>query len=208
MSPGLTTERVYAVLKAQIMQGERAPGARLDPAKLAAELNASATPVRDALHQLLGERMVQAWPSQGFQVPVPSESGLRALYGWNGDIIGLLLRTWKPGSEQTRELGSQAHQQDSADLIRVLFEAMAVHLGNAEHQIAIGQASDRLHRARKAEAAVFADLAAEQDALRERWRAGHAGELRAALQRYHRRRQIEVPAIVAWMLRETPGRRL
>ena len=66
MSPGLTTERVYAVLKVQIMEGERAPGERLDPARLASELNPSARPVPDALNPLLGERRTRlALPGDG-----------------------------------------------------------------------------------------------------------------------------------------------
>ena len=72
MSPGQTTDRIYHLLKAQIMRGLKRPGERLDPVWLAADLSASATPVRDALHQLLGERMVEAWPSQS--------EGLSALF--------------------------------------------------------------------------------------------------------------------------------
>jgi hypothetical protein len=198
MSPGLTTERVYAVLKAQIIGGERRPGERLDPARLASDLNASTTPVRDALHQLLGERLVEAWPSQGFQVPTLGETALRELYGWHGDLLGLLLRGWK-SEAATRPAIAEPAVSDHAEAARVLFEAIAARLGTREHRIAIGQASDRLHRARMAEASVFPDLAAEQDELHDLWCAGRPRDLRTALVRYHRRRQQQVPAIAATM---------
>src|SRR3546814_4258715 len=60
MSPGATMERVYIELKARAMRGEFAPGERLDPAVLARNLEVSATPVRDALHRLSGERIIDS----------------------------------------------------------------------------------------------------------------------------------------------------
>ncbi|QCI78807.1 GntR family transcriptional regulator [Hankyongella ginsenosidimutans] len=55
-------------------QGARALGRgaawrKLEPAGLAAELNSSVTPVRDALHRLAGERLVESWTSEGFHLP-------------------------------------------------------------------------------------------------------------------------------------------
>jgi DNA-binding transcriptional MocR family regulator len=203
MSPGLTTERVYAVLKAQIMEGERPPGERLDPAKLAHELNASATPVRDALHQLLGERMVQAWPGQGFQVPLPGETALRDLYGWNGDLVALLLRSWMPARVPPSPLLD--HGEDSAHQAAALFDTIAATLGSPEHRRALRQASERLHRARKAEAGIFGDLAREHGDLAGAWAAGSAAALRSATARYHRRRQGAVAQIAARLVGPVMG---
>jgi len=195
MSPGLTTERIYAVLKTQIMLGELRAGERLDPAKLASELNASATPVRDALHQLLGELMVEAWPSQGFRVPVLSEGALRDLYAWNADLLGVLLRGWIPTKTSPVPVPNEA--EDRADVVAMLFGAIAATLGTREHHRAVRQASERLHRARKAEAEVLTDLDVEYAALIEAWTTGRAADLRIAIARYHRRRIRTVPRIVA-----------
>lgn len=195
MSPGLTTERIYHVLKTQIMLGERRAGERLDPARLASELNASTTPVRDALHQLLGERMVQAYPQQGFQVPVLSETALRELYVWTGDLLGLLLRIWRGGAG-----AAPLPLRDGANVAQAaadLFDAIAITLGNSEHRRAVRHASDRLHQARTIEAEVLADAAGELDRLIEAWTKQSAPELRSGLQHYHRRRLAAVPAIVS-----------
>ena len=62
MNSGPTSERVYGALRERILANVFAPGARLDPAVLASELASSVTPVRDALHLLAGEQLVEVRP--------------------------------------------------------------------------------------------------------------------------------------------------
>ncbi|RYD51232.1 MAG: GntR family transcriptional regulator [Sphingomonadales bacterium] len=197
MSPGKTTYRVYDLLKKQIMDGLKRPGERLDPARLAVELGASTTPVRDALHQLLGERMVEAWPREGFKVPVPTEAALRDLYAWHGDLVGQLLHGRKSGTRPPSPLPSA---DSPADQTRVLFAVVAQAYGYEEFRHAIGQAQDRLHQARAAEPQVFADYFEELHALTESWSSGRLADLRPQLARYHRRRHGHVAEIVAKMI--------
>ena len=68
-----------------------APGDRLEPALLSEELNASVTPVRDALHRLTGERLVEAPRHEGFRTPMMTETPLRQLYSWHLDLLLLAL---------------------------------------------------------------------------------------------------------------------
>lgn len=56
----VTFGRVYAAIKQQLLEGAFRPGERIEPAILSDELGASVTPVRDALHRLAGERLVEA----------------------------------------------------------------------------------------------------------------------------------------------------
>src|SRR5437764_15152487 len=84
--PG-TFERVYAAVKQQLREGVFRPGTRLEPAVLSDELNASVTPVRDALHRLTGERLVEAPRHEGFRTPMMTEVLLRQLYGWHHDLL-------------------------------------------------------------------------------------------------------------------------
>lgn len=198
MSPGLTTERIYLLLKAQIMTGERAETERLDPARLATDLEVSATPVRDALHQLFGERLVEAWPREGFKVPVFSESDLGDLYRWNGDIASMVLRGLRQPLGTAQPLLPH-DAQNPAEAARAFFAALAAWLGNGEHAAAIAQASDRLHRARLAEPDVFEDTASELAALTRCLTPAAIPELREGLARYHRRRQRAARRILAAM---------
>ena len=87
MTPPGTFERVYVAIRQRLREGLYRPGERLEPAVLSDELNASVTPVRDALHRLTGERLVEAPRHEGFRTPMMTESLLRHLYGWHLDLL-------------------------------------------------------------------------------------------------------------------------
>lgn len=198
MSPGHRAERIYVLLKAQIMTGERPEGERLEPDRLARELEVSATPVRDALHQLFGERLVDAWPREGFKVPVLTQSDLSDLYRWNGDVANMMLRGLRPplGLPQPPPPHNAGNLADTA---RAFFAGLAAWLGNGEHGAALAQASDRLHRARLAETDVFDDATGELAELAKCMTPAALPALRQRLARYHRRRQGAARQILAVM---------
>jgi len=76
MTPPGTFDRVYAAIRKRLRDGLYRPGERLEPALLSDELNASVTPVRDALHRLTGERLVEALSSSKGRATTPtSQSG-------------------------------------------------------------------------------------------------------------------------------------
>lgn len=200
MSPGHTTERVYITLKRRIMYGELVPGERLDPVRLAFDLGASATPVRDALHRLLGERMVQAWPQDGFHVLVHSEPGLRDLYSWNLELLSVILRS--VGADRTASAGDMrgiaaAAHDDHASEASGVFQAIASSSGNFEHRHAIANANDRLHAARRVEARVITGTATEIEEIVAAWDARASNDLRRLIGSYHRRRIRKIHRIAA-----------
>ncbi len=61
-------DRLYQELKRAIMAGEVLPGERLQPGALAARFGTSLTPVRDALHALAQEGLVEVIPRRGYFV--------------------------------------------------------------------------------------------------------------------------------------------
>lgn len=72
---GLTVERpvamrrrVYDSLRDRILRGRIPPSTRLVEARLAQEIGASRTPVREALHLLEREGLVEAFPRGGYRV--------------------------------------------------------------------------------------------------------------------------------------------
>lgn len=194
MSPGLTMERVYDTLRQQIVSAALAPGTRLDPARLAHELNASATPVRDALHRLLGERLVDARAQEGFHVPVHSEASLRDLHAWSLD---LLLAATRPAIPPL--FAAEPAEPASDSDIAGLFETIAASSGNFEHRIAMHNLNARLHPARLVEVRIITDHDAERARLSEAWQAGHSVEIKRRLVAFHRRRIKLVPQIAAAM---------
>ena len=61
-------ELAYDTIRRKILSMELEPGARIDEVSLASELGASRTPVREALHQLHSEGLIQIMPRGGYQV--------------------------------------------------------------------------------------------------------------------------------------------
>lgn len=62
---GSVRERVTNALRADIITGVFVPGQRLSEAELCSHLDASRTPVREALRQLEAERLVEVRPNRG-----------------------------------------------------------------------------------------------------------------------------------------------
>lgn len=71
--PGSRSERARRDLAGRIMDGAIAPGTALRIAALSADLGMSATPVREALNLLTGQRLVEYVPMRGFFVTQPPD---------------------------------------------------------------------------------------------------------------------------------------
>src|SRR5258708_11574690 len=142
--PG-TFGRVYAAIKGRLREGEFRPGDRLEPALLSDELNASVTPVRDALHRLTGERLVEAPRHEGFRVPLLTETTLRHLYAWHLDLLMLaVMKKLVPGTD---ECSSEADSQSVKSLTErqnAVFLELAKSSGNPEHLLALRTLTEKL----------------------------------------------------------------
>lgn len=185
MSAAGTMARVYQTLKARVMAGEFMPGERIDPARLSSELAASSTPIRDALHRLAGERLVENWQHEGFRQPIVTEAGLRDLYGWSDDLVRVVLRA----VERRPAITEPYDQGDGARVPAIaLFEWLGSLSLNHEHRAAMASLNDRCHALRLVEARLLepvdpadpvAAIAAGRFADARRWFAAyHAARLR------------------------------
>jgi hypothetical protein len=190
--PG-TFERVYAALKDQLREGLFQPGERLEPAVLSDQLNASVTPVRDALHRLTGERLVEAPRHDGFRAPLLTETMLRHLYAWHLDI--LLLALARPGPERRGELSPQSAGATD-ERLKLAFAELAASSDNPEHSVALRNAADRLEPYQHLEREFLDAVEGEIDDIVAAIRAQDRKALRRSLVHYHRRRQRVVPALL------------
>jgi DNA-binding GntR family transcriptional regulator len=200
VSPGATFERVYLALKEQLGSGRYPPGEHLEPGALSYELNSSITPVRDALHRLVGERLVDAPRGDGFRMPLVTEMGLRHLYGWAAKLT--ILAAAKP-SRLKAALGPVPSAPDDllASTERLLVR-IAGRSGNPEHVDAVARLNDRLRPVRRIEVELVEDAEAELEAMAEADRVNDAPALRRLLSAYFRRRERMAAEIVAALQRQ------
>ena len=194
MSPGPTFARVYRALKQQLMEGRFEAGSRLEPALLGEALYSSITPVRDALHQLVGEGLVLAPHHNGFRVPLLTEAELRALYDWHGRL--LLLATQDVGAAAQRIVPEPITENLPVSAL-ALFASIARHAANAEQRLATVSAGERLAPFMRVEAHVLDDLDRELKDMADALANGELAMLRDRLRRHRRRRERAVPAILA-----------
>ena len=165
MNSGATAERVHETLKARIMGREFRPGDRLDPAVLAVPLASSVTPVRDALHLLTGEGLVETRTGDGFHVPALDEPALKDLYDWSAELIALAINAW-PRPHAAIVLPPRAQDgHPIADRVAEAFLAIARRSPNGEHARAVDRLNARLHAVRTVEAHVLDNVDAELAAM-------------------------------------------
>ena len=192
MSQPGTFDRIYGAIKQRLHDGAFRPGQRLEPAILSDELNASVTPVRDALHRLTGERLVEAPRQEGFRMPMLSEVMLRHLYAWHLDLVLVAL------SRRKGELNRWADDRSDIDRtsrMNALFAALAAD--NPEHVAVLNNLTERLAPYRRAEEQFLDALDAEIEQILDAVRASDLRQLRKGLVNYHRRRQRIVPELLA-----------
>lgn len=196
MSPGATFERVYHELKRMLAEGELPPGSPIEPAQIGKEIAASITPIRDALHRLTGERLVEAPNHNGFRVPLPTEAALRDLYDWNGQLLGLAVRHIRPSlvvdARSTRLAGTGMVAATAS-----LFADMARATGSSEQIRAIQGLNDRLTPFRRFEGKVLDGVAEELEALAKLSALVDRVRLMRLIERYHQRRIKAATALLS-----------
>lgn len=197
MNAGSTMERVYLDLKARIVGGAYPPGTRLDPFHLAKRLAASPTPVREALHRLSGERIVDSWHQEGFRQPIYAEADLCDLYHWASALIALALRDPSFQDSQPDMSFPRMEVEDYPARVARLFRGVALNAGNREIRFAIVNMVERTEFFRSAEART--DPSAEDilTAMEEAFRNADWAELRRQTALFHRRRIARAGRVVA-----------
>ena len=85
-------ERTYEYLKSSIFSGHFTPGERLTEEHLAEELGVSRTPVREALHRLEQDGLIEPLESLGFCIPRDSEKEMQDLFELRTVLEGYTLR--------------------------------------------------------------------------------------------------------------------
>jgi DNA-binding GntR family transcriptional regulator len=85
-------EKTYEYLKADIFSGRFRPGERLAEEHLAEELGVSRTPVREALHKLEQDGLIEPLGSRGFCIPHDSPEEVEDLFELRTVLEGYTLK--------------------------------------------------------------------------------------------------------------------
>lgn len=198
----VTADHVYSRLKALITSGALMPLKTVVATEVATDLGVSTSPVRDALHRLRGERLLDAHPGGGFEVPRQTARELHDLYIWHGRLIRMALKDRKiPNGKNPMVPGAWPVDYSTpaaiADTTEVMFATMAHRAGSLELDVAVASACERLRSTRLKEIHRWADVADELEAVRLLAVSGTRTELLNALWIYHRRRIRNVGKLIA-----------
>lgn len=206
-TPGMDDDQVaqsvYDRIKAKLLAQILAPKHLLQIGKLADELGASTTPVREALIRLAAERLILYSPKKGFFAKTTSEDELRGLYFVSQTLLNAALSRINDKTEsarkdtQTKErarLEIAAGRQvieDAEFLVRRtadLFLHIAVQSGAHELADIIRNMNDRLHHPRLIEHELIDATRTELADLYALYIDGTNEELQQAIQSYHQKR--------------------
>lgn len=111
-------ERAYDAIRAGILTGDHAPGARLPEGELATAIGVSRTPVREALHRLDAEGLVSFSPNRGAQVVAFSDRDVDEIYSLRALLEGDAARRAAPriGPDATDRLRGLADAMEDVGL--------------------------------------------------------------------------------------------
>lgn len=85
-------EKTYSYLKSNILSGRFVQGERLTEEHLAEEIGVSRTPVREALHKLEQDGLIEPLESRGFCVPMDSQEEIEDLFELRAVLEGYTLK--------------------------------------------------------------------------------------------------------------------
>jgi len=97
-------EQIYTVLKERITILSRTFGTRIDLEQLAKEFGVSQTPVREALHRLSRDGLVEIIPRQGYYVASPSIEDINDIYDLRKLLEGYALECAMKGNSDVQPL--------------------------------------------------------------------------------------------------------
>lgn len=186
--------RVYAELRRRIMEGDLRPGDRLDPTKLGKEMLASMTPIRDALHQLKGEGLVESWKHEGFWIADLGETAIRDRFLWCRDIARLCLLAAKTRFASVAPSTAGASYPEAVTELLLRIAGLSL---NQEHGRAMASLCDRTNLIRTLEPRFLEAPARDLRRIEDHVDARGWDESLSAYEAFHERRMDIIPQLSA-----------
>lgn len=205
---GSLAEQVYVDVKGEVCSGDILPGARVHIAEICARYCVSKSPVRDALHRLVGEGLLELRAHDGFYRPRLSQQSTGELFDWSETVLLLSLDMAEAkGSPVTANSSIEIDPNDNVVSIERIFEAIAKLSGHSEHLRDIRSLNDRLRALRRVKPKTLIDREHELTELLDAWSSKDLGRLRTQIISYHAQRVAVLPSMVLAAYSEAPAPR-
>lgn len=176
---------LYDEMRRSLRAGKYLPGQRIDPVALADLHNTSQTPVRDALHMLIGAHLIEDQGRAGVFVLLPSPKELRDTYEWMRHVLLEACGTAALSADPRHPLEPA---QGTADATWRLFHELTRNNKHPVRQEVAMQANDHLAPVRHAKEGLIPEAWKELANIHQLWTRGDWPALSGALNDYHDRR--------------------
>ena len=207
-------DRVYEVVKANVISHAFPPGRRIYLQPLADQLGVSTMPVREALNRLAAEGLVIKAPRKGFIAMSLSADDLQGYY----ELTRLLLVKELEGLDDAARRTLPEFEPIAVVLYKLIRRAISsvdtlaaytgevfaliASLGGNDHVVlSVERANDHLHYIRTLECQHLDNVQSELVLLCELVLAGRCEELIQNIQRYHDQRIELLPALLEFAKR-------
>lgn len=205
MAPeSVTQDRIYNAMKADYLSGVYRPESRIDLQAVADRHRASTTPVREAIHRLIGERLFEPHPEGGFRLATADTLHLAHLYTWYcQQALGALHLLRNPSLARAMEPFRHVNVPDEplrqVERVDSIFQEIANATGNVEMIDQIAAANERLRYARLAEIGLFPNSVRELRNLTRNGNLSGIANVRRRITAYHDRRILHATEIASAM---------
>jgi DNA-binding GntR family transcriptional regulator len=186
------------VLRDRLRLGLLGPGARITAMEVADELRLSTTPVREALSRLAGEGLVEDRKGQGYFVRTLSAGDIADLYRLSLAHLLIALEPRRasrtPGADEAANIDLDPVARTEAEFRRWVAQTGSRVLIREFRTLQI-----QVGPARRMEAQIIPDLAAEAEGLLARAQQESRGEWLSHLRQFHSRRIREATRLAAYL---------
>lgn len=191
------SEHIYQELRQEVLGGQVRPGQKIDIEALAKKYRFSSLPIRLLVNRMIGERVVELTPHDGYAIPSAKERRIREVHKWNRRILLMALETAMAEEPDRVFPPLELDESDVVAATEALFLAIAEFSDMDETRYAVANVNDRLRPIRRLDTGPLIDHPAELQAFKAAWEAHNLKLLHRLVRKYHHRRLELVSQFVA-----------
>ncbi|MFT4077477.1 MAG: GntR family transcriptional regulator [Asticcacaulis sp.] len=191
------SEGIYEDLRKEVLAGRVRPGQKVDIEALANKYEFSTQPIRLLVNRMIGERVVEVTPHDGFMIPAAKERRIREVHKWNKRILLMAIEIAMREETDPEFPPLDLSEDDIVTATEALFLAIAAFSDMDETKYAVANVNDRLRPIRQLDTGTLIDHPAELKAFQDAWDAHDLKLLRRLVTKYHHKRLRLVTEFVA-----------